>query len=102
MQRAQRIPTGDGLTQLINLAKFAYAAGETALARKYAEQILEVAPQHAGKWNHGNAVHDGNAILGRLATAGRRSRPSERISFVCRTYTRFTPAQFFRTRNVTR
>lgn len=67
MQRAQRTSTGDGLTQLINLAKFAYAAGETALARKYAEQILEVAPQHDGQWNYGNAVHDGNAILGRIA-----------------------------------
>ncbi len=78
MRRAQRAATGDGLTQLINLAKYAYAAGETAEAKQYAEQILETAPQHVGKWNHGNAVHEGNVVLGRIALQeGDRERAKE-------------------------
>ncbi|MCA9109978.1 MAG: hypothetical protein KDA52_08535 [Planctomycetaceae bacterium] len=51
---------------LDRLAKSALESGETAKARKYAEQMLS---QNVDGWNHGNNIHHGNLILGRIALA---------------------------------
>ena len=54
-------------SRLIQLAKAAFDAGELQKARAYATQLLDQAPQHAKYWNYGNAIHDGNVVLGRVA-----------------------------------
>lgn len=51
---------------LNDMAKTALDAEEFALAKQYATTLLEQA-NDPGDWNYGNAVHDGNAILGRIA-----------------------------------
>ncbi|QDT95015.1 tetratricopeptide repeat protein [Gimesia aquarii] len=48
------------------LAKVALAVQETAKAKKYAEKMLT---QNESGWNHGNNLHHGNIILGKIALA---------------------------------
>ncbi len=50
---------------LVSAAKAAFEAGDLDGARSYALELLE-APDKSS-WNYGNAVHQGNLILGRLA-----------------------------------
>lgn len=50
---------------LPQLAKVAFTAGETDKAKAYANELL-ADPQHSD-WNYGNAIHDGNMVLGLLA-----------------------------------
>ncbi len=50
---------------LADAAKSAFDAGEREAARRYAEELLELAPKYPRDWNHGNAIHDGNMVLGR-------------------------------------
>jgi hypothetical protein len=53
-----------------SLAKVAEAAldsGEDGKARAYAEELLRLGETLPQDWNYGNAVHDGNRILGHLA-----------------------------------
>ena len=59
-------PTGE-YSNLDSLAKMAFAAGDLVKATKYAEALLKEAPLHPQTWNYGNAVFDGNQILGRIA-----------------------------------
>jgi tetratricopeptide (TPR) repeat protein len=49
------------------LAKAAFEAGEMEKAEQYANELLQSAPKFKGDWNYGNALHDGNTILGRIA-----------------------------------
>ena len=67
MERAKALATDDGFNLLVSLAKMALAAEEREKARDYATRLLQQAPEHVGKWNYGNAIHDGNSVLGRLA-----------------------------------
>jgi len=53
----------DGLTQL---AKVAFEANEMGKAESYAKEVLRLAPQYVRNWNYGNAIHDGNLVLGRI------------------------------------
>ena len=46
-------------------AKAAFEAGDFDSARSYAVELVEATDETS--WNHGNAVHHGNLILGRLA-----------------------------------
>lgn len=56
-----------------------YALGETAKAaaelrsydeaRRYATELLLLAPRYPRDWNYGNAIHDGHMVLGRVAVA---------------------------------
>lgn len=46
-------------------AKSAFDAGELEIAREYAGELLEMAPSYERDWNYGNAIHDGNMVLGR-------------------------------------
>jgi TonB family protein len=51
---------------LRTLAKAAWAAGATLTAADYASELLgDVAQNH--DWNNGNAIHDGNMVLGLVA-----------------------------------
>lgn len=57
--------------KLPDLAKRAFAAGETEKARSYAKQLLAMASRHPKFWNnYGNAIFYGNFVLGRIAVRG--------------------------------
>jgi hypothetical protein len=60
--------TGDALfNQLAAMAKAALKAGDLVKAQTYADQLLSMAPQNPKSWNYGNAIHDGNMVLGAVA-----------------------------------
>lgn len=46
-------------------------AGEMDKAIGYAERLLQMAPKYQEHWNYGNAIHDANTVLGRVAVANR-------------------------------
>jgi hypothetical protein len=48
-------------------AKLNVDFGSSAAARRYADELLLLAPRFRTNWNYGNAIHDGNLVLGRLA-----------------------------------
>ncbi|MFI6043976.1 tetratricopeptide repeat protein [Nocardia sp. NPDC051321] len=52
---------------LCRLAKDSFNAGKIEDARKYARELIAMTPQYRGDWNYGNAVHDANMVLGRIA-----------------------------------
>ena len=52
---------------LKHVAKCAFDDGDFELARQLATETLELAQRFPEDWNYGNAVHDGNVVLGRLA-----------------------------------
>ena len=58
---AQRFYALDGA------AKQSFEAGQIEDARKYATELLALAPKFQGDWNYGNAIQDGNLVLGRIA-----------------------------------
>ncbi len=49
------------------LAKKSAEAGALDKAASYANEMLRMAPQYRGDWNYGNAIHDGNMVLGLVA-----------------------------------
>lgn len=59
-------------------AKNAFNSGDQAGARKYAEELLQLAPQFKQDWSYGNAIHDGNLVLGRLAVAAGNLQEAKR------------------------
>jgi len=62
--------TDDQRRRFYSLAKLASAAvlaNENAKAVAYAEELLADAPRYRQDWNYGNAIHDGNLVLGWLA-----------------------------------
>src|SRR4029450_1364637 len=64
------IAARDDLQQFYGLdeaAKAAFETGRLDEARIYSERALELAPTMRNDWNYGNAVHDGQMVLGRLA-----------------------------------
>lgn len=52
---------------LPQLAEAARRAGEDQKARNYAEELLALAVQLPQDWNYGNAIHEGNRVLGHVA-----------------------------------
>jgi hypothetical protein len=48
-------------------AKESFNAGNIEEARKDATELLTLAPKYQGNWNYGNAIQDGNVVLGRIA-----------------------------------
>lgn len=56
-------------SSLNNLAKLAFEAGDIAKARKYGLELLDRASENQDHWSYGNAVFDGNLVLGRAALA---------------------------------
>ena len=57
----------DHFYALTDGAKAAYEVGDLDKAERFARQLLAMAPTFPKDWNYGNAIHDGNMVLGRLA-----------------------------------
>ena len=65
---------------LAGLAKAAARAGDLAKAQGYAAELLSLAPQYPKDWNYGNAIHDGNMVLG--AVAVRQGATAEAVQYL--------------------
>ena len=52
---------------LDDAAKESFEVGKIEDARKYAEELLTLAQTFQVDWNYGNAIQDGNLVLGRIA-----------------------------------
>jgi hypothetical protein len=52
---------------LNDAAKEGFVLGKNEEARKHAEELLTLLPKYKGNWNYGNAIQDGNLVLGRIA-----------------------------------
>jgi hypothetical protein len=52
---------------LANAAECALWAGDDGKAKDYARQIVDLATAGQGKWDHGNAIHEGHRMLGHVA-----------------------------------
>jgi hypothetical protein len=52
---------------LRDAAKLSFEVGNIEDARKYADELLQLAARFPKDWNYGNAVHDGKMVLGRVA-----------------------------------
>jgi RNA polymerase sigma factor (sigma-70 family) len=48
-------------------AKDSFAAGKIDEARKYAAELMALAPKYTNDWNYGNAIQDANVVFGRIA-----------------------------------
>ncbi|SRR6266571_6716773 len=48
-------------------AKESFVAGNIEAARNYAQELMTLLPKYKGDWNYGNAIHDANLVLGRIA-----------------------------------
>ncbi|MBI5589475.1 MAG: hypothetical protein HY881_03220 [Deltaproteobacteria bacterium] len=57
----------DRFYNLDEVAKASFEMGAFEKAKKYASELLSLAPQFKSNWNYGNAIHDGNMVLGRVA-----------------------------------
>jgi tetratricopeptide (TPR) repeat protein len=57
----------DRFYALDDAAKENFAVGKIEDARKYATELLTLAPNYESNWNYGNAIQDGNLVLGRIA-----------------------------------
>ncbi len=52
---------------LDHAAKESFEAGHFEDAARFAKELLEISSRFKKDWNYGNAVQDGNLVLGRLA-----------------------------------
>jgi hypothetical protein len=59
-------------------AKQAFVLGKTEDARNYASNLLALLPKFPNDWNYGNAVQDGNLVLGRIAVHEGRMEDAKR------------------------
>lgn len=57
----------DKFYALDDAAKESFEVGKIEDARKYAKDLLALAPKYRSDWNYGNAIQDGNLVLGRIA-----------------------------------
>ena len=63
---------------LNDAAKQSFVLGQTEDARRYASDLLALLPKFPRDWNYGNAVHDGNVVLGRIAAREGRMEDAKR------------------------
>jgi tetratricopeptide (TPR) repeat protein len=63
---------------LNDAAKESFVLGNTEAAGKYASNLLALLPQFPNDWNYGNAVQDGNLVLGRIAVREGRIEEAKR------------------------
>jgi hypothetical protein len=73
------VGTPDRFYALDELSKRALEAGRVDEADALAVELLELAPQHPGDWNYGNAIHHGNLVRGRVALARGGKQPTLRV-----------------------
>jgi len=59
--------TYDRFLALTHAQMPALESREYDLAKAYASEALQLAPQFRQDWNYGNAIHNGHVVLGRLA-----------------------------------
>jgi hypothetical protein len=52
---------------LDDVAKESFEVGKIDDAKNYATELLALASKFQGDWNYGNAIQDGNLVLGRIA-----------------------------------
>lgn len=52
---------------LDDAAKESFNTGKIQDAENYASELLKMAPDFQRNWNYGNAIQDGNLVLGRIA-----------------------------------
>jgi len=57
----------DRFQALDDAAKQSFELGKIDDARNYASDLLALAPKFQSNWNYGNAIQDGNLVLGRIA-----------------------------------
>lgn len=53
--------------ELGEAAKVLFEKGDITAATKHAEELADLAPKYKENWNYGNAIHDANVVLGRIA-----------------------------------
>lgn len=71
---------GERFYALNDAAKQSYELGKIEDARKYANELLALAPKFLKDWNYGNAIQDGNLVLGRIALKeGRVDEAKQRL-----------------------
>ena len=76
----------DRFYELSDAAGGAFYLNKDTEARAYAEELQKLAPQFKGDWNYGNAIHDSNIVLGRLALKeGRTDEAKSRLLAAART-----------------
>src|ERR1700759_1001104 len=64
---------------LDDAAKQSFELGKIDDARKYAENLLTLAPKYKSDWNYGNAIQDGNLVLGRIALKDGKIEEAKRL-----------------------
>jgi tetratricopeptide (TPR) repeat protein len=64
--------------RLNEAAKTSFSVGNIEDAKRYAEELRRMLPNFKGDWNYGNAIHDSNLVLGRLALAEGRITDAKR------------------------
>jgi len=57
----------DRFHALNDASRVAYNCDMMDAARRYAEELLRLAPKYATSWDYGNALQNGNIVLGRIA-----------------------------------
>jgi hypothetical protein len=62
----------DRFYALDDAAKESFEVGHIKEAGEYATDLLALAPRHRRSWNYGNAIQDGNIVLGRIAVRENR------------------------------
>ena len=70
----------DRFYALNDAAKESVEVGKIEDGRKYARELLMLAQKFQKDWNYGNAIHDGNLVLGRIAL--REGRTEEAKQFL--------------------
>jgi uncharacterized membrane protein YeaQ/YmgE (transglycosylase-associated protein family) len=63
---------------LDDAAKESFNAGSIEDASNFAHELLKLAPSFQGNWNYGNAIQDGNLVLGRIAARDGRMDDAKR------------------------
>jgi len=48
-------------------AKESFIVGHVEESKKFGQELLSLAPRYRKDWNYGNAIQDGNLVLGRIA-----------------------------------
>jgi hypothetical protein len=66
-RKAAKLRGRERFYELNALAKRAFNAGEIEKSKQYADELLNLARNYPKDWNYGNAIYDGNLVLGRIA-----------------------------------
>jgi hypothetical protein len=66
-RKAVKLQGRERFYALNDLTKRAFDAGEIDKSEQYADELLNLARSRPNDWNYGNAIYDGNFVLGRIA-----------------------------------